>query len=521
MIKSHQKLPSSATKIKTLKADYSLFSQMFIACQRRQVDLDEFFSHENQPFPPSLAENGNIRIPHSKSDLVNCLFSDVEPGKKNISSSPPSTCVIIDGAYIAQSTRPAAVMTFNQYAVEKFKKKVTDIASSHRATRADVVFDRYLKSSIKATARMKRGQSNERKVKPEMCVAKNWNVFLLNGKNKTELFKFLAAKLTSECIDGDPIIVSTTEQQVVTSNTTLDNMPLITPCNHEEADTRMLLHANHASKTGHEHVTIRSADTDVLILSVHFFKDLNLQCLWVATGIGSSFRYLPVHEICNTISPTMTSGLLFYHAFSGCDSVFSFANVGKKTSFTVANAHSEIWNTFSELSVSPGDISETQISNVEEYTVYLYDQASNVKEVNKARRHLVAIGRTADRVPPTSAALLQHIKRSAYQAGHIWACSLIAEPQLPPVSEWGWKVLQDGSVEPVWTVLPKASKAYRALFKCSCKKGCSVRCKCHMNYKLPCTELCKCKGNCRNNERNRAECISSTLQSASEGTSTS
>ena len=41
-------------KFKLLKEDFSLFGRLYIACQTRDGNLDEFFSYENQPWPPSL-----------------------------------------------------------------------------------------------------------------------------------------------------------------------------------------------------------------------------------------------------------------------------------------------------------------------------------------------------------------------------------------------------------------------------------------------------------------------------------
>ena len=45
--------------------------------------------------------------------------------------------------------------------------------------------------------------------------------------------------------------------------------------NHEEADTRLLLHANHASENGETTIIIKSPDTDVAILACHFCRDLS------------------------------------------------------------------------------------------------------------------------------------------------------------------------------------------------------------------------------------------------------
>ena len=144
-----------------------------------------------------------------------------------------------------------------------------------------------------------------------MRVAKNWNVFLLNGRNETELFKLLAVKMTSAVEEDNTTIVATLKEQVL-SNQNLEHVDLLSPCSHEEADTRILLHTNHASKTGHENVTIRSNNTDVLVLAVHFFKHMGLKQLLVASGSGSTFRFLPVHEISQSIGPTKASGLLFF-----------------------------------------------------------------------------------------------------------------------------------------------------------------------------------------------------------------
>ena len=89
----------------------------------------------------------------------------------------------------------------------------------------------------------------------------------------------------------------------------------------------------------------------------------------------------------------------------------------------------------------------------------------------------------------------QQTKRAAYLGDHQWKSSLVTSQMLPIVTEWGWK--QEGNAYiPVWTMLPIASKACKEFIKCGCKKGCAVQCKCHKN-KLRCTELCKCRGECR------------------------
>jgi hypothetical protein len=63
---------------------------------------------------------------------------------------------------------------------------------------------------------------------------------------------------------------------------------------HEEADTRMLLHAIHADKVFAEsgvkgRIIIKSPDTDALVLCVHYLSMLqHTQELWFQTGTVSS-----------------------------------------------------------------------------------------------------------------------------------------------------------------------------------------------------------------------------------------
>ena len=72
---------------------------------------------------------------------------------------------------------------------------------------------------------------------------------------------------------------------------------------------------------------------------------------------------------------------------------------------------------------------------------------------------------------------------------------IVAVPNLPSPSEWGWVLATNGGWEVKWTALPEASQACRELLKCGCKKGCRKQCKCVMAV-LQCTALCLCGGLC-------------------------
>lgn len=70
----------------------------------------------------------------------------------------------------------------------------------------------------------------------------------------------------------------------------------LTPCAHEEADTRMFLYVSDAVKKGCKNVPIRATDTDAVPV-VAKFRRIESEELWISFGKGISFRYTGVHEL--------------------------------------------------------------------------------------------------------------------------------------------------------------------------------------------------------------------------------
>ena len=121
---------------------------------------------------------------------------------------------------------------------------------------------------------------------------------------------------------------------------------------------------------------------------------------------------------------------------------------------------------------------EDTMHAIERFVILLYDRTIKCKDVNKARNKLFAKKSSVQNIPPTYAALEQHVRRSALQGGHVWGQALVPEPVLPPPTDWGWHRCDDGPYTPLWTTLPEASKTCYELVSCGCKKGCRNRCKC-------------------------------------------
>ena len=88
----------------------------------------------------------------------------------------------------------------------------------------------------------------------------------------------------------------------------------------QKADARIFLHALDMRRhSGIQRVMIKTGDTDVVVLAVALFPELNLNKLWIDFGSGQNQSYFPVHAICNSLGAEKSKVLLLFHAFTGCD----------------------------------------------------------------------------------------------------------------------------------------------------------------------------------------------------------
>ena len=74
-------------------------------------------------------------------------------------------------------------------------------------------------------------------------------------------------------------------------------------CTQQEADTRLLLHAENAAENGCQKVMLRTVHTDVLAIAITLFSQMNLDQLWVVFGPGEHFRYIAAHVIAEALGP--------------------------------------------------------------------------------------------------------------------------------------------------------------------------------------------------------------------------
>lgn len=303
-----QKKTQSKTKarITGLKNDCSLFSKLYIStCEHRTGDLDSFFSHENQASPPSLSVMGTLRS-GVKADLIKCLVNMSEV--LSVPNLPPCSTKILDGPAIVHMLAPGNSRTFVEYADTVFVHFLS--REFETVSRLDLVWDRYDKDSLKNSAREKRGEGARTRVTATTKIPKGWPNFLRDSSNKEELFRFLNSRaLSAQYASGKQLYV--TQGSAILTNTSRNLNDL--DCNHEEADTRLMVHVSDAVAEGHTKILLRSVDTDVVVLAVSTIPKLpQLEELWVHIGTGKNHQFVSCHGIAATLG---TVNHIIFHQF--------------------------------------------------------------------------------------------------------------------------------------------------------------------------------------------------------------
>ena len=280
-----------------MKADRNVLRRLITSYEAgRSVDLSSVLKHELLPVPVSLAEmNGTLRT-GNKSELANVMTEDINC-PETIQLHATSSFLIIDGqALVVALGKPDAAVTFGDLA-DTYVKSVLKAGSEYH--RIDVVFDRYRDETIKGTTRTRRSKTARpirRLVEGrDVPLPKNWSNFLSLADNKADLAHFVSEELCSQAPVDKEIVVAggfRDELQVKSSTCTIDLGPL--KSTHEEADTRLVLHAVHSQ---FHTVVVSSRDTDVLLLLVSHFQRMQCQHLWMKSGTSKKRRYIPIDEV--------------------------------------------------------------------------------------------------------------------------------------------------------------------------------------------------------------------------------
>ena len=282
-------------------------------------------------------------------------------------------------------------------------------------------------------------------------------------------------------------------------------------CDHEEADTRIVVHLKDALVKGYTYIQIVCADTDILIILLGIYHRLQSQhsirdvVYEIPTSKKDAIK-VGLAGLTKRLGQAKCQGLPFLHSLTGCDTTSAFKGLGKKKGYDIFNSYPAAVTAFGSFFINPfQNLTEEmeEFKTIQRFIILMYSKTSDHFRVNDARLELFfQKTRNLDSIPPTENALLEHCKRAIYQCG-IWSKCVEPQQNLPDPIHFGWKRTTDEPTipyRPNWITNGEAHKTVRELaIKCQCQgaAGCT-RCKCYQ-ADMRCTMLCTC--NCTNRIR--------------------
>ena len=111
------------------------------------------------------------------------------------------------------------------------------------------------------------------------------------------MIRFLVSRWKSECsaIGESKLYVSFDEEYIFIQSNGLCEPVEVLGCNHEEADAKILLHANHIRQST-ENVVIHTPDTDVLLIAFAASGQIP-GCLFIRTGTKNKAHIISIDKM--------------------------------------------------------------------------------------------------------------------------------------------------------------------------------------------------------------------------------
>ena len=331
--------------------------------------------------------------------------------------------LIVDACGILHSMK-GSWKTFSDFADATFA--LLRLACQSKAARLDFVADMYPEISIKNTERSRRAAQGVQIIhilNKNQNVPKQWRQFMSSGENKESLVAFLleywstyeTSKLNKlECMyittkDKCYVLVPGSSPQAILLHQKVRELE----SNHEEADTRLLLHSKHASFS-HDRIMVKCSDTDVLVLCIANQTNIG-KPLYFITDTANKRCIIDVSAISHALGEDLCNCLPGFHAFSGkyyinllymlrtppvslityrflgCDSTSAFLGKGKAQLWKILNDYPEFKESFRKLGES-FPVSQDLVTALNRFVCLLCGNMTS-KDVDDCRYRLFISGK--------------------------------------------------------------------------------------------------------------------------------
>lgn len=481
---TEKKEPSKdKVKLQQAKLHENDVCKLLLAHELRGGDPKEFFHYENNAFPPSISEFGELRRSSTEEAFIDRLSKNLPKENDRINSA----CLVIDGEDLLSAFNSAKCSTFMEFsdAINVYIESLTT-----KYTRIDLVFGYYGKNLVQTSASVLL-------VDDDVSFPKSLATFLSNDFHRKQMSVYLAVKVINKFTDSSTEIVVAVEDHVYKNSETID-VENISPCNHSESASRVVLHATHLSKV-EASISIQTSKVLTVILCIYAFGSAfsglsSENQLFVHFKTGKKAKIIPIHAIYSEFFDIYDMMIIF-HTFTGCKTVSAFHSIGKTKAFNAWMKHRDVDIAFKALNeITTPNIDDHTLDIIQRFVILMYDTNSKSTLVNDFRWAMFKRNTSIEKIPPTLDALQQHIKRACFQAKIYLQCTKKEITSENPL-DWGWQMNEENVLAPLW-MTKQISLEHKSVIVCKCSDNCKKKCKCSGK----CTKLCNCEGSCRHSK---------------------
>ena len=119
--------------------------------------------------------------------------------------------------------------------------------------------------------------------------------------------------------------------------------------NQEETDTRVILYCLHAKEQGYKAAVVRSPDSDICFILLHYAEQLKPLVTYFETGKKGNRRLINITELAGDLTPRYCEALIGLYCFTGEDSNCAFKGKGKVNPLKKMQKKQKFMDTFIRL----------------------------------------------------------------------------------------------------------------------------------------------------------------------------
>ncbi len=393
------KVKTKDKKVQQVQATRDLGRMLYLSLTF-DLDIEHILQFPLTPVPLTLSDIAGAKHTSSKAALKNHLDS-----QKYRDAPDTFDAVIIDAMCFIHSL-PNIPSTYGGLAKQILSSmcKLADIVH--------FVCDTYKSPSIKDVERHTRyhGQGTSIRVSGPAQTITGFKDCLSDNGFKASLLSFLAAEWRKDTyaeilVDHQVNVGVDSKGFLYTSNGVNVSCQEIEElcCQHEEADTRVILHLSHAirlhSSEQEEHeevgnlnrklsVSLRATDSDIFILLLHHINNMQVK-VWMDIGQdeNNTREYVNMNKVAKKVGPKICEALPGYHAFTGCDFTASFTTKGKVRPYKKMIQLPYAVEAFAQLGENI-NVSQSTQAALEKFVCTMYNAPKQATTVNKARLDL-------------------------------------------------------------------------------------------------------------------------------------